>query len=126
MKAGGNGQELITLKAQSDLDKQEGYVQIPELSKAYLHTSADAFHGEGNAILSAANYGKIVPEAEDLKKIYERYTGIVIENAKNVKKAEKQSDCKAEGVSQKLIYTLLQWMGGSCFPGWGTFKAVKG
>ena len=107
MKAGGNGQELITLKVQSDLDKQEGYVQIPELSKAYLHTSADAFNGEGNAILSAANYGKIVPEAEDLKKIYERYTGIVIENAKNVKKAEKQSDCKAEGVSQKAdLYTV--------------------
>ncbi len=107
MKAGGNGQELITLKAQSDFGRQEGYVQIPELSKAYLHTSAEAFDGEGNAILSAANFGKIVPEAEDLKKIYERYTGIVIENAKNVEKAEKQSDCEAEGISQKAdVYTV--------------------
>lgn len=107
IKAGGNDQELLTLKAYSDLSKMESYVQIPELSEAYIHTSADDLGEEGNRLLAITDFGKVIPDAEDLQKIYKRYTDIVIKSAKNVEKAEEQSECEAEGVSCKAdLYTV--------------------
>lgn len=107
IKAGGNGQELLTLNAYSDLSKNESYVQIPELSKAYIHSSLDDLNSSGNRLLSLADYGKILPDTEVLQKLYKRYTDIIIKSAKNVEKAEEQSECEADGVSCKAdLYTV--------------------
>lgn len=107
IKAGGNGQELLTLNAYSDLSKNESYVQIPELSKAYIHSSLDDLNSSGNRLLSLADYGKILPDTEILQKLYKRYTDIIIKSAKNVEKTEEQSECEADGVSCKAdLYTV--------------------
>ena len=107
IKAGGNGQELLTLNAYSDLSKNESYVQIPELSKAYIHSSLDDLNSSGNRLLSLADYGKILPDTKILQKLYKRYTDIIIKSAKNVEKTEEQSECEADGVSCKAdLYTV--------------------
>ena len=105
IKAGGNGEGLVTLKSHYDLDTKDSYVQIPELSESYLHTSMEDL--EANELYSFAGFGKVIPASEDLKKIYTRYTDLVIKNAKNVKKAEEKVECAAEGVSCKAdLYTV--------------------
>jgi len=105
IKAGGNGEGLVTLKSYYNPDTKDSYVQIPELSESYLHTSMEDL--EGNKLYSLVDFEKVIPAAEDLKKVYTRYTNLVIENAKNVEKAEKKAECEAEGVSCKAdLYTV--------------------
>ncbi len=105
VKAGGNGEGLVTLKSYYDRDTKDIYVQIPELSESYLHTSMEDL--EANKLYSFVDFGKVILAAKDLKEIYTRYTDLVIENAKNVEKAKEKVECAVEDVSCKAdLYTV--------------------
>lgn len=105
-----NDESLLTLKMYIDVDNNELYFQVPELTESYLDGSnamkeMASLDGENNLFglsgsLAMYQPGEYLPDTSDLDAIITRYTDIAIENAKDVKKAEKEVE--AEGVSQKV------------------------
>lgn len=106
MQLGANDTSLLTLKAYMDLKQKKQYIQIPELSKSYLDTSAgmeDTFED----ISEYMDFGKLLPKTDVLVKVYDRYTNLLIEGAEKVKRTE--GGCEAEGILQKTDKYTVSW-----------------
>lgn len=101
-----NDKDALSYNTYLDYDKQEGYMQIPELSESYLDMSGIFSQGGEelkNLYSIMGNIGQYLPETKSIEKILNRYTDSVIENLKKVKRSE--GTLKANGVSAK--YTKL-------------------
>lgn len=99
-----NDESMITMKSYMDTEKNEMYLQVPELTESYLdisntlkemESSEENGISKGLMLYQSENY---LPETSDIDAVIKRYTDIAIENAKNVKKADKKIEAK--GVSQ--------------------------
>ncbi len=103
VKARANGKDLVTLRTYLDLAEKKSYMQIPELTKSYLDSSAGMKEMEQdtdmNALLRLLDFGEILPEADKAEAFYKRYTDLIIQHAENVEKTE--GGCEAEGISQE-------------------------
>lgn len=98
-----NGEDLLSMKMYSDMKQKEMYYQIPELSKSYVDISSGLSEMEDGqtALLEEYMSGNIFPlDNKELGELYARYTDILIDSAKDVKKTS--GTCKAEGVSMKV------------------------
>jgi len=103
VKARANDKDLVTLRTYVDLAGKKSYMQIPELTKSYLDSSAGMKEMEQdtdmNALLRLLDFGEILPEADKAEALYKRYTDLMIQYAENVEKTE--GGCEAEGISQE-------------------------
>lgn len=111
IKLGVNDNDLVTLKTYLDTEQKKEYMQIPELTKSYLDLSS-ALRDENTmgvtlSMLSLADMSTELPKTADLVKIYNRYTDILIDSAKNVTK--KEGGCEAEGILQTTDKYTVTW-----------------
>lgn len=95
-----NGATCITLNSYIDSKKKEGYMQIPELNKAYLDLSK-AFESEeaSEALSMVTSMNKSFPEPKAVSDMYSTYTNVFIKNFTEVKKGS--ATVKVDGISQK-------------------------
>lgn len=104
-----NGEDLLTGKASVNIKDKKAYVQVPELSKAYLDISSALNDMEVNeAIVALKNQKDFLPEVKELEEFFLRYSNIFIENAKGVEK-KKEAAVKVEDISEKAttyIFTM--------------------
>lgn len=102
-----NGEDLLTGKASANIKDKKAYVQVPELSKAYLDISGLLGDQETNEALAALkNQKDFLPEVKDLEEFILRYSDIFIKNAKGVEKKNEVA-VKVEDISEKATtYTF--------------------
>lgn len=106
MEASINDKCISTIKSSIDLENQEAYMQIPQLSKDYLDLS-DAMKEMENELGSfSTEYTEtlskiysIMPDADTMTNILSTYTNIVYDNIKDVE--ETTETIEADGISQK-------------------------
>lgn len=102
-----DGEDLLTGKATVNIKDKKAYVQVPELSKAYLDISGALNDAEVNeAFATLKNQKDFLPEVKELEEVLLRYSNIFIENAKGVEK-KKEVTVKVEDISEKATtYTF--------------------
>jgi len=95
------------LESEDDIDLDDGLDAEDDIDldgNLDSDTDSSSSSGASGAGVSSMwfqtfNYDKMFMETKTLKKIYERYTDILIKSAEDVKKSE--GTCEAEGISQK-------------------------
>jgi len=98
-----NDEDLLTGKAAINMKDKKGYVQVPELSPAYLDVSealSDMADDTQGAMFTLGNQADFLPEGKDLEKFILRYSNIFIDSARGVEK-KKETAVKVEDISEK-------------------------
>ncbi len=98
-----NGNDAVTANVYADMDAKEYYLQIPELSDAYLNLSSMFQSSENNETAKIQDImfsiGEYIPTSEQMESLYTTYTNLVVDK---LTKVEKSTDTlEADGVSQK-------------------------
>lgn len=104
-----NDEELVTGKGTVNIKEKKGYVQVPELSSAYLDVSevlAGMEDETRGAMFTMGKQADFLPEAKDLEDFILRYSNIFFDNAKGVEKKQ-ETAVKVEDISEKATtYTF--------------------
>lgn len=100
-----NGKELANAECIVDMSKQEVFLAVLSMSDKYLKSSI-AVDEEAEAALKAmspAEIKKVLPSAEVVAALMEKYAAIVYENLENI---EKSSETLAIGDVEQVLTTL--------------------
>lgn len=104
-----NGNDAVTANIYTDIDAKEYYLQIPELSDAYLNLSSVLQSQSENPSMTAMqdilfSIGDYIPTSGQMESLYTTYTDLVVDK---LTKVEKSSDTlEVDGISQKC--TILK------------------
>lgn len=96
-----NGNDAVTANVYADMNAKEYYLQIPELSDAYLNLSSIFQTGSKNNPMQdiMLSIGDYIPTSEQIDALYTTYTDLVVDK---LTKVEKSTDTlEADGISQK-------------------------
>jgi len=120
IKANINDTDIATVKASIDIDNEIGYIQIPELSDAYIDISDGVAELSNNSYTSSSEYQEAVsqlqealPDAKTTSSIIDTYINIALDNISDVSKSSKKIE--AEGVSQECTALTTTLDGKYCY-----------
>lgn len=118
IQANVNDSKIATIKATIDIENEEGYIQIPELSDSYIDISDSLEDIESSSAFSdydevLEQINTILPDAETVDNIINTYVDIAIDNVKDVEKSS--VTIKTEGVSQNLTALKTTIDGKYCY-----------
>lgn len=104
-----NDEDLLTGKFSYNGEKNQAYVQVPELSPSYLNLSGtlSTMPEDTKAnMFSSAKMLEVLPDSGEFENFIIRYSDIFIQNAKGVEKKD-ETTIKVEDVSEKATtYTF--------------------
>ena len=107
LKANINDADIATVNASIDMENEEGYIQIPELSDSYIDISDGLEEISDELESSGAEYQEMLdevkntlPDAKTVDKVLNTYVDVAFDNISDVSKSSDKIE--AEDVSQSV------------------------
>lgn len=99
-----NGNDAVTANIYADMNAKEYYLQIPELSDAYLSLSSILQTPSQSSEMTAMqdilfSFGEYIPTSGQMEALYTTYTDLVVDKLSKVEKSS--NTLEVDGISQK-------------------------